>query len=58
MKQYVIYGNRIVSVKVWVESEKSPDDFDTLEAFYNDSTYLDSKTTEGEFEDFHSVEEL
>lgn len=57
-KWYVVEGTELTSFRTWVESEKHPDEFETLEEFYNQSDNSgDWKTTGGEIQSIENAEE-
>lgn len=57
MKTYVIEGTELIAFRTWVDSEKPPEDFDSIEEFYSQAdSHGDWKTIHGEVQSLESVE--
>jgi hypothetical protein len=56
-KTYLIHGVESVYTRFWYESDKSPEDFDSIEEFMNQADYLDSKGGHSEITHLEDWEE-
>ena len=56
MKEYEIGLIETVYVREWVKSKKSPDEFESYEAFYKQSEKISCKEIHSELESIESVE--
>ena len=57
-KLYSVLATEVSPVKLTVESDKSPEEFDSLKEFYEYADFIDSKGHDGELTSFHDWDEL
>ena len=56
-KTYLITGIESVYTRFWYESDKSPEEFDSIEDFMSQAQYLDSKGGHSEITHLEDWEE-
>ena len=58
MKNYLVCGTELCFVKMYVSSDKSPEDFNSLEEFIKNADDVTYKTMHGDIQSYDEWEEI